>query len=210
MVKEKGRRPSLPLRAPTRRRFDPSAQTEDLSGDAVLASNLGIENLKRITPKIVEWMSEDGKYFDNVEEVYDNVMGQLRRYTGHVASNVGGVHEWQRTAEENKPVFTVVAADKQRAAVVDFVNKQIFTTPEWLIRSDILDRIGPSGVADKIEGLQSTALRTLMNTRSPQPPGRAESPRRERIRADGPDERNPPGRIHGRQHQLQLRPRPTS
>ena len=143
--------------------FDPSSQTEDLSGDAVLASNLGIENLKRITPNIVEWMSEDGKYFDNVEEVYDNVISQLRRYTGHVASNVGGVHEWQRTADENKTVFTVVEADKQRAAV-DFVNKQIFTTPEWLIRDEILDRIGPTGVADKIEGLQGTALRTLMST----------------------------------------------
>ena len=143
--------------------FDPSAQTEDLSGDAVLASSLGIKNLQRITPNLVQWMSEDGKYFDNLEEVYDNVIGQLRRYTGHVASNVGGVLEWQRTADEDKVVYTVVDASKQRKAV-DFVNQQIFTTPEWLLEADILDRIGPSGVSRKIEGLQSGALRTLLNT----------------------------------------------
>ena len=143
--------------------FDPSAQTEDLSGDAVAASELGIRNLQRIVPKLNEWMATDGAYFDDLEEVYDNVIGQLRRYTGHVASNVGGVHEWQRTSDENKPVYTVVPAVKQRAAV-DFVNRQIFTTPEWLLDKDILNRISPSGVAGKIERLQATALRTLMSS----------------------------------------------
>lgn len=143
--------------------IDPSAQTEDLSGDAVAASNLGIKNLQRIVPNIIEWMSEDGKFFDNVEEVYDNVLGQLGRYTGHVATNVGGVTGWQRTADENKVVYEVVSAAKQRAAV-DFVNKQIFTTPEWLLNQDIMARISASGVNAKILRLQGRALRTLMNT----------------------------------------------
>ena len=142
---------------------DPSAQTEDLSGDAVLASELGIKNLQRITPKLVEWMSEDGKYFDNLEETYDAVIGQFRRYAGHVASNVGGVIEWQRTADEEKVVYEVVDTEKQRAAV-DFINRQIFTTPDWLLDDAILDRIGPGGVSKKIEGLQASALRTLLNT----------------------------------------------
>ena len=142
---------------------DPSAQTEDLSNDAVEASNLGIKNLQRIVPNIIEWMSEDGKFFDNVEEVYDNVIGQLGRYTGHVASNVGGVTGWQRTADENKAVYEVVSAQKQRAAV-DFVNKQIFTTPEWLLDKDIMARISSGGVNAKIARLQGRALRTLMNT----------------------------------------------
>lgn len=142
---------------------DPSSQTEDLSNDAVEASNLGIKNLQRIVPNIIEWMSEDGKFFDNVEEVYDNVIGQLGRYTGHVASNVGGVTGWQRTADEDKAVYEVVSADKQRAAV-DFVNKQIFTTPEWLLDKDIMARISSSGVNAKIARLQGRALRTLMST----------------------------------------------
>ena len=162
MIKEKADDPRFRYGAQRGGGFDPSAQTEDLGDDAVLASELGIANLKRIVPNINEWMAEDGKYFDNVEEVYDNVIGQLRRYTGHVASNVGGVHEWQRTAEEGKPVYTVVSAEKQRAAV-RFVNEQIFTTPEWLLDEDILNRISPSGVATKIDRLQQTALRTLMS-----------------------------------------------
>ncbi|MEM6769049.1 MAG: zinc-dependent metalloprotease [Bacteroidota bacterium] len=163
MIKAKADDPVYRFGAQRFNGHDPSAQTEDLSDDAVMASNLGIKNLQRIVPNIVEWMSEEGKYFDNVEEVYDNVIGQLRRYTGHVASNVGGVYEWQRTADEGKPVYEVVSAERQRAAV-DFVNKQVFTMPKWLLDQDIMTRISPSGVNDKIGRLQVGALRTLMST----------------------------------------------
>ena len=163
MIKAKADDPRYRFGAQTRAGHDPSAQTEDLSDDAVLASELGIKNLKRIVPKINEWMAEDGMMFDQHEEVYDNVIGQLRRYTGHVASNVGGVHEWQRTSDEKKQVYTVIPAAKQKAAV-DFINKQIFTTPEWLLDEGILNRISASGVAGKIEGLQASALRTLMSS----------------------------------------------
>ncbi|MEM9928450.1 MAG: zinc-dependent metalloprotease [Bacteroidota bacterium] len=144
-------------------RIDPSAQTEDLSDDAVLASELGIKNLKRIIPNLTEWMSEEGEDFDDLQEVYSNIIGQLRRYTGHVSSNVGGVYGWQRTADENKTVYEVVPATKQKAAVA-FINEQIFTTPEWLLEEDILKRISASGVAAQIEGLQASALRNLMST----------------------------------------------
>ncbi|SEQ87284.1 zinc-dependent metalloprotease [Neolewinella agarilytica] len=163
MVKAKADDPVYRFGAQSRAGHDPSAQTEDLSDDAVMASDLGIKNLKRIVPNLTEWMAEDGKYFDDLENVYDNVIGQLRRYTGHVANNVGGVIEWQRSADENKPVYKVVDAKKQRAAV-DFVNRQIFTTPEWLLDEDILSRISASGVSAKIERLQAGALSTLMRT----------------------------------------------
>jgi hypothetical protein len=161
MIKEKADDPRF--RFGNSDRIDPSAQTEDLSDDAILASDLGIKNLKRIVPQLNEWMAEDGEDFDNLEEVYNNVIGQLRRYTGHVSSNVGGVYGWQRTSDENKVVYKTVPAARQKAAV-DFINRQIFKTPEWLLDEAILNRISASGVADKIEGLQASALRNLMNT----------------------------------------------
>ncbi len=162
MVKEKADDPIYRYGRQTRDGYDASAQTEDIGDDAVLASTLGIANLKRIVPKLTEWTAEDGKYFDNLEELYDNVIGQLRRYTGHVASNVASVYEWQRTSDENKIVYETVSKEKQQAAV-KFINEQIFTTPEWLIDEAILQRISASGVSEKIAGLQTSALSTLMN-----------------------------------------------
>ena len=162
MVKEKADDPVYRYGRQTRDGYDASAQTEDIGDDAVLASTLGIANLKRIVPQLQDWMAEDGKYFDNLEEVYDNVIGQLRRYTGHVANNVGSVYEWQRSSDEDKVVYETVSREKQAAAVA-FINEQIFTTPEWLIDENILQRISATGVADKIEGLQTYALRLLLN-----------------------------------------------
>ncbi len=162
MIKEKADDPIYRYGRQTRNGYDASAQTEDIGDDAVLASTLGIANLKRIVPQIQGWMAEDGKYFDNLEEVYDNVIGQLRRYTGHVANNVGSVYEWQRSSDENKIVYETAPRAKQQAAV-NFINEQIFKTPTWLINEDILQRISATGVAEKIEGLQAYAIRTLMN-----------------------------------------------
>ncbi len=164
MIKEKADNPIYRYgRQRGRNGHDPSAQTEDLGDDAVLASELGIKNLQRIVPQLKAWTTEEGEYFDDLEELYDNVIGQLRRYTGHVASNVGGIREWQRSSEEADPVYTTLPAAKQRAAVA-FINQQIFTTPEWLINEDILQRISPTGVTAKIRALQSSGLGVLFDT----------------------------------------------
>ena len=162
MIKEKADDPIYRYGRQTRNGYDASAQTEDIGDDAVLASTLGIANLKRIVPNLKTWMAEDGKYFENLEEVYDNVVGQLRRYTGHVANNVGSVYEWQRSSDEDKVVYETVPKAKQQAAV-KFINEQIFKTPTWLVNEDILQRISATGVAEKIEGLQSYAIGTLFN-----------------------------------------------
>lgn len=163
MVKAKADDPRYRYGAQRSNGFDPSAQTEDLTDDAVEASRLGIRNLQRIVPNLTEWMAEDGEYFDDLEEVYDNVIGQLQRYAGHVANNVGGVTEWQRTSEEGKPVYRVVSAEKQRQAV-EFLNREIFITPSWLLDLRILNRISPDGAAKKIDRLRQRTLNTLFNT----------------------------------------------
>ncbi|CAH1001779.1 hypothetical protein LEM8419_02685 [Neolewinella maritima] len=163
MVKEKADDPVYRYGRQTRNGHDASAQTEDIGDDAVLASTLGIANLKRIVPELQGWTAEEGGDFDDLEELYDNVIGQLRRYANHVASNVGSVYEWQRTSDENKIVYKTVGKEQQQAAV-QFINQQVFTTPRWLINEDILQRISASGVAAKIAGLQQSALNTLMNT----------------------------------------------
>lgn len=142
--------------------LDPSAQTEDIGSDAVAASELGIANLKRITANLIEWTSEEGKDYSELEELYGQVIGQLRRYTGHVANNVGGIYEYDKTADEEGPVYIHVSKDRQQNAV-RFVNIQIFQTPQWLIDSDILSRIAPTGVMEQVRSLQNYALNLLFD-----------------------------------------------
>ena len=84
--------------------IDPSSQTEDLGDDAIKASEYGIKNLKRILPKLMEWTTEDGETYDEMEYIYGQILGQFRRYMGHVATNIGGVYQFYKTADQDGAV----------------------------------------------------------------------------------------------------------
>jgi len=162
MIKEKADNPIYRF---GRQRFsptDPTAQTEDLGDNSMRASELGLANLKRIVPNLIEWTSEEAEGFAELKEIYNNVFGQFRRYVGHVTANVGGVYEYNKTSDENEVVYTHVEKEKQKDAIA-FLNKNVFTTPEWLIDKEILNRIEETGITERIRGLQDRTLSQLMN-----------------------------------------------
>ena len=148
-----GRQRGLPL--------DPTAQTEDLGDDSMNASELGIKNLQRIVPNLIKWTEAEGKDFDDLQELYGQVFGQFRRYMGHVTANIGGVYENYKTYDEAEPIYTHATLDKQTRAMA-FLDKHLFTTPEWLIDGEILSRIEPSGSNERVRGLQEGILRQLL------------------------------------------------
>lgn len=140
---------------------DPTAQTEDIGHNSMLASELGIANLKRIVPNLIEWTSEPTKDFSHLTELYNQVVGQYRRYMGHVTANVGGVYEYYKSSDENEAIYSHVEKAKQASAVA-FLNKQLFDTPSWMIDQDILRRIEESGIVDRIYNLQRRTLGSLL------------------------------------------------
>jgi len=143
---------------------DPRSQTEDLGDDAMKASAYGIKNLQRIVPNLMQWTKEEGDDYSNLREMYNNVVGQFSTYMGHVVRNVAGVMETLKTSGDNGAVYEPVAKTKQKEAV-EFFNKQLFTTPAWLLDQDILSRIGsqPSGI---IGSLQDNTLGRLLSVRT--------------------------------------------
>ncbi|UII19942.1 zinc-dependent metalloprotease [Fulvivirga ligni] len=141
---------------------DPTAQTEDLGDDSMIASELGIRNLKRINKELMTWGTEDGKDYDDLRELYLNVIGQYSRYMGHVITNVGGIYEYNKTTDQDGAVYTHVELDKQKRAV-QFFNDELFATPEWMIDPAILSRIEQDGIVDRIKSIQTRTLNGLLN-----------------------------------------------
>jgi hypothetical protein len=138
---------------------DPSSQTEDLGDDAIKASTYGIENLKRITPKLIEWTAEKGKEYDDLNTLYGQVISQFNRYMGHVSNNIGGVYEQYKTYDQEGAVYTPVDREHQKNCLL-FVQEQLFQTPQWLIVPNIFNKIEYSGSVERIRSLQ---VRTLDN-----------------------------------------------
>lgn len=139
--------------------YDPSSQTEDIGSDPVKASDLGINNLRRIVDDLVETASMEGKDYDQLGELFGNVASQFRRYMGHVSNNIGGRYEYDKTGDQDGAVYTFVSKQRQREAL-DFLNRQIFQTPMWMMEKPIIERTGLD-VNGVIRGLQAYTLRNL-------------------------------------------------
>ena len=142
--------------------IDPSSQTEDLGDDAIKASEYGIKNLKRIIPELMEWTTEDGETYDELEYMYGQVLGQFRRYMGHVATNIGGVYQYYKTSDQKGAVYTHVDKNYQKACVA-FLNQHLFETPYWMINKDILDKIEYAGTTNRIRSMQSSYLNRVLD-----------------------------------------------
>ncbi|RXG15304.1 zinc-dependent metalloprotease [Leeuwenhoekiella aestuarii] len=141
---------------------DPSSQTEDLGDDAVKASNYGIENLKRIVPNLIKWTAEDGKNYDDLETLYGQVLAQFNRYMGHVSNNIGGVYEYNKTYDQEGVVYIPVPKERQKESM-EFLQNQLFTTPEWMVDTQILNRIESDGNLERVRSVQERTLNNVLD-----------------------------------------------
>ena len=141
---------------------DPRNQSEALGDDSMLASLYGIKNLKRIVPQILTWSYEPNKSYAGAGEIYSGVVSQFNRYLGHVTKNVAGIYSNSITVEQTDEIAReFVPANIQKRAIA-FLNEQLFTTPEWLIDRQLMEKakILPVNV---ICSLQSGVLARLIN-----------------------------------------------
>ena len=141
--------------------IDPSSQTEDLGDDAIKASQYGIANLKRIVPNLIEWTAEDGKNYDDLQDLYNQVLGQFNRYMGHVAANVGGVYEYYKTYDQEGAVYTHVDKSHQKACL-QFLQNELFETPKWMLDKNIFNKIEFAGALDRMRRMQTGTLNRLL------------------------------------------------
>ncbi|MEO5995586.1 MAG: zinc-dependent metalloprotease [Chitinophagaceae bacterium] len=141
---------------------DPRSQNEDLGDNAMLAGNYGVKNLQRIVPNLIEWTKTENEDYKNLSEIYIGVVAQFGRYMGHVVKNIGGIYETPKTVDQDGAVFEFVPKSKQKEAI-EFLNRQLFTTPIWLINEDINSRIGNNSIA-MIATRQDVILNRLISS----------------------------------------------
>ena len=140
---------------------DPRTQSEDLGDNAMKASEYGIKNLKRVITQLQSWTKEEADRYNNLSEMYNQVVSQFSRYMGHVGRNIGGYYETQKTVEQEGAVYEVTPKATQKEAVA-FLNAQLFSTPTWLADNTILDRISSPSM-DQLGTLQDGVLSSILS-----------------------------------------------
>lgn len=141
---------------------DPTSQMEDLGDDALKAGTLGIENIKRAVNNLFDAVYKEGDSFEQLGDVYNDVLGQWGLEMGHVASITGGVEIDRKVFGVAGNQYTPVARDRQKAAV-DFIAKNVFTTPTYLLEPRIVGVLSATGNIERISGMQSSMMRSLMS-----------------------------------------------
>lgn len=141
--------------------LDPRLQSEDLGDNAMKASDYGIENLKRILPNVEKWTYEKGKDFSELKEIYTEIVIQFNRYMGHVLTNVGGLSENFKTYDQAGAVYSYLPKAKQKEAMA-FFNKQLFTSPLWLINNQELNKFDNGVLLNRIKAVQTGTLSNLL------------------------------------------------
>ncbi len=141
---------------------DPRAQIEDLGDNSVLASEYGIKNLKRIIAKLPEWTKEEGDHYENLRDMYLQLLVQYNRYMGHVVKNIGGVNETFKSVEEKGDVYTATPVAIQKSAM-NFLQTQLFKTPKWVLDNNILNKISNPVANERVQTIQTNILKSLLD-----------------------------------------------
>ena len=142
---------------------DPRSQSEDLGDNQMKANELGIRNLKRVMAGIPQWTMVPDEGYDGMKTIYNDLVKQYARYMGHAAKWVGGVFETPKSVEQPGDVYEFVPKAKQKEAL-NFINENLFKTPEWLLDQNIFGKTGLNGPA-VINSVNHQLLIALLNKR---------------------------------------------
>jgi len=144
---------------------DPDSQTENIGDDPVKASSYGLQNLKIVSENLINWTYEPGKDYGDLEELYDELLSVYRRYIFHVIGVIGGINQTLINTNQNDS-YTYVNVDKQeQIRALNFLDKELWETPTWLLNKDIISQFNNSDGLFKIEGMHERALNSLLSFR---------------------------------------------
>ena len=143
--------------------YDPDTQTENIGDDPVKASQYGISNLKIVSQNLEEWTTSEGQSFDDLKELYNEMISVYRRYIYHVIRMIGGVNESLVNKGQAAIPYKNLLANEQLLAL-RFLDQNLWSTPYWLIDKDLISKIGEQNALGKIQGLQWAALKRILSS----------------------------------------------
>ncbi|WP_397298917.1 zinc-dependent metalloprotease [Nonlabens ulvanivorans] len=143
-------------------RFDPQSQTEAIGNDPIKASTYGMKNLKYVAQNLPSWTSNRTDNYDDLQELYGELLGVYSRYAGHVVTNVGGVNENLKKPSQSGTVYSTVDKKTQKESV-QWVVDNVFDTPSWLVDKNIVQNIAPQGYFERLRSIQARQLNSLLS-----------------------------------------------
>ncbi|MBL8048540.1 MAG: zinc-dependent metalloprotease [Chthonomonas sp.] len=140
---------------------DPTAQSEALGSDAVIASTYGVANLKRMVSYVLPMTTRLGEDNSETARIHGALVEQMGNYVGHVMAVVGGqeVIDWR--SGRGGETFNPVSPEYQRRAA-KWLMSNLLTAPTWLTPKSIMGKISNDGGYSLQNSFQARAISGLL------------------------------------------------
>ena len=142
---------------------DPDSQTENIGDDPIKATAYGLSNLKIVAKNLEDWTTEDGQNFDDLKELYLEMVSVYRRYIYHVANLVGGVRETRAVKGQIEQVYENVPRSEQLMAL-NTLQREVWNSPMWLLDPALISQFEDEGRLPLIGNLQKALVYRLLST----------------------------------------------
>lgn len=138
---------------------DPTDQTEDLGDDHVKAGDYGIGNLKILLRNLEAWDMERSERYDEMENMYREIVNQYTRYLRHVMPYIGGIrYEEVRQGDGKEAAKHYIGRERQREAMLWLLG-QARTYDGWLTEKDLIGKLEINmNVNDNLRGMIVNSL----------------------------------------------------
>ena len=142
---------------------DPNSQTENIGNDPVKASMYGIKNLKIVAENLMKWTLKPTENYNDLNEIYGELMSVYRRYVYHVHNMIGGIYNTPHNSNQ-KGVVTYLNVDiSNQKQALNFLETNLWKTQKWLMNKEVVSQIKGEGVLSSIQELQISALNKFLN-----------------------------------------------
>ena len=143
---------------------DPMAQTENIGDDPIKATEYGLKNLKIVAENLEAWTTQTGGTYDDLEELYGELLGVYRRYVTHVAEMIGGVYQTRINQGQKAIPYQNVPEHKQLAAL-DLLTQELWRSPNWLMTPDMISKFSNEGALERVSQMQRGVLSRILDAK---------------------------------------------
>ena len=144
---------------------DPNSQTENIGDDPIKASTYGLSNLRIVAKNLIDWTLSPSDNYDDLVELYGEMVGVYRRYIYHVHSMIGGVYQTRHNTNQSKAITYQNVERKKQLAALNFLNIHLWKTQNWLMDKQIISEIKEDGALISLQNLQRSALNRLLSVK---------------------------------------------
>ncbi len=145
------------------RGIDPNSQTENIGDDPIKASNYGLKNLRIVAKNLADWTLEKDSNYNDLNELYGEMIRIYRLYIYHVHRIIGGVHQTLHHTNQEGVVTYKNTNKAEQLRALNFLNQELWNTPSWLMDPNLISNINNKGNLNLIQNLQRAALNRLLS-----------------------------------------------